>query len=420
MYVVTMGVVNKTLTLLKEEKSAEYRTGSVNVDKIVFNFSGDEWANLTKIAVFVTESGKVIDVPLIGNYCVVPSEAYITSHTDFRSVDFYYDLVVGVYGQYIDQETNQITKILPTNLVRRKVRLGSYFPGVTPSELPTAEQWQLYIDEVGSLASRAEASEAVCVALEKTIQEIYEDIKNIQANVADLEEQSSNYAQNASNYMNSAFNHSNNASNYANDAFSYSNNSSNYANNAYEYSKAASNFANNARGFSESAENYANNAQSYSQSALGYSNNAKNSALNASNYATNASLSANTASNSANSASSYANSAQAYANSSYNSAIKSSSYANNASDYMNQAESYSNQSQNYSNQAHNYSNDANTAYNNSQNIYNQIWDISAARMFAAFDVNPTNGDLIMTTVQSLGNIGFSLDTTTGDLVITLN
>lgn len=420
MYILTMGVVNKTLTLLKEERNAEYRSGSVNIDKIVFNFSGEEWENLTKIAVFITESGKVIDVPLIGNYCVVPSEVYITSHTDLRDVNFYYDMVVGIYGQYIDQETNKVTKILPTNLVRRKVRLGSYFPGVTPSELPTAEQWQIYIDEVGSLASRAEAAEEICVALEKDIKEIYDDIKEIQTNVINLEERANNSAQNASNYMNSAYDYANNASNYANNSLSYANNSSNFANSAYEHSQNASNFANNARSFSEAALNYANNSQSYSQNALGYSNNAKNSASNASNYATNASLSANNASNFANNAGIYANNAKNYANNSYNSAILSGSYANNASYYMNQSQDYSNQSQSYSNDAHNYSNSANTANNNAQNIYNQIWDISAARMFAAFDVNPINGDLIMTTVQSLGNIGFSLDTTSGDLVITLS
>lgn len=412
MYTVTMGVVNKNLTLLKEEKTAEYRSGSVNVDKIIFNFSGSDWDDLTKIAVFVTESGSVIDVPLIGNYCVVPSEAYITSHTDLRDVDFYYDMVVGVYGQTIDPETNKITKVLPTNLVRRKVRLGSYLPGVTPSDLPTAEQWQLYIDEVGQLASRAEASEEVCVELEATIQEIYKDIQDIEDNVTNLESSANNSAQNAMNYMNSASNYMNSAYNYAANSEASAIESGNYANASQQYANNAQNYMNSAREYSNNASQYASNAEGYSIDAQGYMNSAKNYASNASNYATNASHYMNNASNYANNSYNYSNYASNYANNSYNSATLSSEYANHASSYMNSA-------QNYSNLASNYSNSASAANNSAHNIYDEIWDISAARMFAAFDVNPQNGDLIMTTVQSMGNIGFSLDTN-GNLVITLN
>ncbi len=419
MYNITMGVVNKVLTLLKEEKTAEYRSGSVNVDTITFNFSGSEWDGLTKIAVFVTESGKVIDVPLIGNYCVVPSDAYITSHTDLRDVDFYYDMVVGVYGQLIDENTNEITKILPTNLVRRKVRLGSYLPGVTPSDLPTAEQWQLYIDEVGRLASRAEASEAVCVELEGIIQDIYADIKDIQENVKDLESASNNHAQNAYNYANLASDYMNNAYQYMGQSENYALNSSNFANNSYQSALNASNYANSAKQYSENAQNYSNQALGYSSNAFNYSNNSYRYSLNASNYAMNASNYANNSSNFANLASNYANNARNsannssnYANNSSNSASLSSMYASNASSYMNAASDYSNS-------AHEYSNAANVAKDDAQNIYNEIWDISAARMFAAFDVNPENGNLIMTTVQSMGNIGFSIDTK-GNLVITLN
>lgn len=418
MYVVTMGVVNKNLTLLKEEKTAEYRSGSVNIDKIVFNFSGDEWNDLTKIAVFVTETGKVIDVPLIGNYCVVPSEAYITSHTDLRDVDFYYDMVVGVYGQTIDQETNKLIKVLPTNLVRRKVRLGSYLPGVTPSDLPTAEQWQLYIDEVGRLASETEANAETCAEIEEAINTIYDDIKDIHGDVIRLESLANNSAQNASNFANNSSNYANNSFNSATNAEQFSQNASNFANNAMQSSLNAANYANNAKSYSNDAFNYANNARDYSLAALGYSNNAMLSASNASNYAANASHYSNNASNYANMASNFANNASGFANNSSNfannssnSAILSGTYANNASAYMNSA-------QNYSNQAHDYSNSANYVNNTVHDIYEQIWDISAARMFAAFDINPENGDLIMTTVQSMGNIGFSLDEN-GNLVVTL-
>ncbi len=419
MYNVTMGVVNKVLTLLKEEKTTEYRSGSVNVDTITFNFSGLEWDGLTKIAVFVTESGKVIDVPLIGNYCVVPADAYITSHTDLRDVDFYYDMVVGVYGQLIDENTNEITKILPTNLVRRKVRLGSYLPGVTPSDLPTAEQWQLYIDEVGRLASRAEASEAVCVELEGIIQDIYADIKDIQENVKSLESATNNYAQNTYNYANLANDYKNNAYESMENASNYASNAGNFANNSYQSALNASNYANNAKQYSENAQNYSNKALGYSSNAFNYSNNSYAHSMNASNYAMSASHYANNSSNFANLASNYANNARNsvnnasnYANNSSNSASLSSMYASNASSYMNAASNFSNLSKQYSD-------DANTTKNDIQNIYNEIWDISAARMFAAFDVNPKNGNLIMTTVQSMGNIGFSIDTN-GNLVITLN
>ena len=411
MYVVTMGVVNKNLTLLKEEKTAEYRSGSVNIDKIVFNFSGDEWNDLTKIAVFVTETGKVIDVPLIGNYCVVPSEAYITSHTDLRDVDFYYDMVVGVYRQTIDQETNKLIKVLPTNLVRRKVRLGSYLPGVTPSDLPTAEQWQLYIDEVGRLASQAEASAEVCAEIEEAINIIYTDIKDIHTDVERLESLANNSAQNASNFANDSSNYANNSFNSSVSAESFSRNASNFANNALQSSLNASNYANNSSNYANNSFNYSNSSKEYSLAALGYSNNAKASASNAGNYATNASHYANMASNFANNASNFANNASNFANNASNSAILSGTYANNASSYMDSA-------QNYSNQARDYSNSANSVNNSVHDIYEQIWDISAARMFAAFDVNPENGDLIMTTVQSMGNIGFSLDEN-GNLVVTL-
>ena len=405
MYVVTMGVINKNLTLLKEEKTAEYRSGSLNIDKVVFNFSGSEWEGLTKIAVFVTESGDVIDVPLIGNYCIIPREAYITSHTDFRDVDFYYDIAVGVYGQYIDSETNKITKILPTNLVRRKVRLGSYLPGVTPSDLPTAEQWQLYIDEVGRLASIAQASEAACVEIKEAIQEIYEDIQKIEDNVESLESSANNFAQNAYNYANYAGNYANNSQEYANLSQSYMNNSLNYANLANQSAINAKGYENNAKQYSENAHNSEINAWNYSNNAYNSANRANNDAINASLYANNASNYSNSAYNYSRNSSNYANSSWGYANNAYNSATLASSYANNAQSYMNSA--------------HDYSDAANNAYNNSYSIYNEIWDISAARMFAAFDVNPKNGDLIMTTVQSMGNIGFSIDAN-GNLVITLS
>ena len=196
MYITTMGVVNKKLTLLKEDVTAEYRSGSLNIDKIVFNFKGSEWENLSKIAVFVTKSLKIYEVPLIDNYCIVPMEAYLDENLDISNVDYTFDISDGLYGITIDSGTNKVEKILPTNLVKKTVRLGSYLPGEVPSGLPTAEQWEIYLDEINRLATLAsQSAEEATSALEEirslaeTISQDAEDAEKALEDIQDLQEE---------------------------------------------------------------------------------------------------------------------------------------------------------------------------------------------------------------------------------------
>lgn len=156
MFIAMMGVVNKCLTLISQKKCEEYKTGSLNVDEVHFDFNGEEWANLTKVAVFVAENGKVYDVPLVDNTCVVPYEVYKSTQLNVKNSSSISSVAIGVYGITIDNGT--IEKILPTNLVTLPLRLGSYFPGESPSPLPNVDQWQIYIQQIEDLANSASSS----------------------------------------------------------------------------------------------------------------------------------------------------------------------------------------------------------------------------------------------------------------------
>lgn len=156
MFIAMMGVVNKCLTLISQKECEQYKTGSLNLDEIHFDFNGDEWANLTKVAVFVAENGKVYDVPLVDNTCVVPYEVYKSTQLSVKNSSSVSNVAIGVYGITIDNGT--IVKILPTNLVTLPLRLGSYFPGESPSPLPDVDQWQIYIQQIEDLANSASSS----------------------------------------------------------------------------------------------------------------------------------------------------------------------------------------------------------------------------------------------------------------------
>ena len=411
MYVTTMGVVNKKLTILKEECFSDYKTGSVNVDRIIFNFSGEEWENLTKIAVFVTKSGVIKDVPLIGNYCDVPIDVYTADDIDPTNINYSFDISIGVYGQLIDEQAGTITKILPTNLVNKKVSLGAYFPGEEPSGLPTAEEWQLYIDEVGRLASAAKESADIAKEAREAIAQMQEELNELAEEMRTLEENTKGYEANAKSYMQNAESFANNAGSHANNASSYANNASAYANNASNFANVASSFANNSANYANSASQYANNSSNWANIAWGHANNASRSASNASGYAQNASYAANNASAYAQNSFNYANNAANSASQAMNASASAQSYANNAAMSASEAANSANNASGYANTSQKIKDDV-------TEIYNEIYDISAARMFAAFNVNPMNGDLIMTTVQSLGNIGFTLDEN-GNLVVEL-
>lgn len=176
MYVTTMGVLDKKLIILKEDIEDDYISGSVNVDKIVFNFSGDEWNDLEKTAVFVTESGKTINVPLIDNYCMIPIDVYSECG----------NISIGLYGMAI--ENDQIVKLLPTNLVNKTMQKGSYIPGQSPSDLPTPTQWEFYLQEIGRLASETKANEDVCKQLALDITTMKEDLEVLARSASESEE----------------------------------------------------------------------------------------------------------------------------------------------------------------------------------------------------------------------------------------
>lgn len=156
MFIAMMGVVNKCLTLISQKECEQYKTGSLNLDEVHFDFNGEEWANLTKVAVFVAENGKVYDVPLVDNTCVVPYEVYKSTQLSVKNSSSVSNVAIGVYGITIDNGT--IVKILPTNLVTLPLRLGSYFPGESPSPLPDVDQWQIYIQQIENLANSASSS----------------------------------------------------------------------------------------------------------------------------------------------------------------------------------------------------------------------------------------------------------------------
>lgn len=126
MYITTMGVINKKLTLLKQELCEDYKTGSYNIDKIVFNFSGSEWEGLSKVAVFVTSDGIIYDVPLANDECIIPPEIYKPKNLKPTELTNSFIIYVGVYGIIIEDEVAE--KIHPTNLVSMPLNIGSYFP----------------------------------------------------------------------------------------------------------------------------------------------------------------------------------------------------------------------------------------------------------------------------------------------------
>ena len=149
MYLTTMGVVNKTLTIMS--RTEKYETGSLEIDQIQFNFNGEEWEGLSKVAVFVADNGKVYEMPLLNDSCTIPYEAYISSKIGVKNIEGISSIAVGVYGILIEGDV--IQKVHPTNLVSLPLEVGSYFQGVTPSNLPTADQWQIYIQTVSDLVT---------------------------------------------------------------------------------------------------------------------------------------------------------------------------------------------------------------------------------------------------------------------------
>lgn len=144
MYKISIGVVNKKLHILKETEKDHYNSGTVNVDEIEFNFNDSEWDNLTKVATFITPSGATYNVALIDNICTVPPEVY-------KEVG---EISIGVYGYTI--ENNELIKVLPSNLVTKKIHQGAYQIGNEPGNLPTPTQWDAYIVQINGIIAQAE------------------------------------------------------------------------------------------------------------------------------------------------------------------------------------------------------------------------------------------------------------------------
>ena len=114
-------------------------SGNVNYYHCAFTFS-DEWADLTKYAVFMVED-KAYTVEIIDDACIMPKEVlYKRCH-----------VTAGVFGtngassDYIRISTNPICFF---------VNDGSYVDGETP-EQPTPDIWEIYLQKVQNAANNA-------------------------------------------------------------------------------------------------------------------------------------------------------------------------------------------------------------------------------------------------------------------------
>jgi hypothetical protein len=328
MYLTTMGVVNKNLMIISHKE--QFKTNSLEIDQVQFNFNGEEWEGLTKIAVFINDENKIFDVPLVNDSCSVPYEVYQSSKIGAKNIQGISSVAVGVYGISIEGDVAQ--KIHPTNLVSLPLGVGSYFPGVTPGNLPTVDQWEVYMQTVAEISNEANGYMLEAKAYS-------ENAKTSEDNAKASEDNASGYANDALGYKNDAANSADLASGYANDALGYKNNASGsanlasgYANDALGYKNQASGYAEEALGYKNSASDSADFASQYANSALGYKNEASDSATNAEGYASNALGYKNEASNSAELASGYASDASAYAEQALD-------YKNQAADIVSQINS---------------------------------------------------------------------------------
>lgn len=334
MYLTTMGVVNKNLMIISHKE--QFKTNSLEIDQVQFNFNGEEWEGLTKIAVFINDENKIFDVPLVNDSCSVPYEVYESSKIGAKNIQGISSVAVGVYGISIEGDVAQ--KIHPTNLVSLPLGVGSYFPGVTPSNLPTVDQWEVYMQTVAEISNEANGYMLEAKAYS-------ENAKTSEDNAKASEDSASGYANDALGYKNDAANSANLASGYANDALVYKNEASHSADLASGYSGEALNYKNQASEYANEAKGYKNNASSSANLASGYANDALGYKNQASGYAEEALGYKNSASDSATNAEGYASNALGYKNEASNSAELASGYASDASTYAEQALGYKNQAE---------------------------------------------------------------------------
>lgn len=286
MFIAMMGVVNKCLTLISQKECEQYKTGSLNLDEVHFDFNGDEWANLTKVAVFVAENGKVYDVPLVDNTCVVPYEVYKSTQLNAKNSSSVSNVAMGVYG--MTTENGTIVKILPTNLVTLPLRLGSYFPGESPSPLPNVDQWQIYIQQIEDLANNASNSAQNALISEQNAASSAQGALASAQNASSSAQEALASAQNASLSAQNALTSEQGALNSAQDALTSAQNANNSAQDALASKQSAVSSAQDALTSKQSALTSAQNAALSEQNAASSAQEALASKQSASSFAQNA------------------------------------------------------------------------------------------------------------------------------------
>lgn len=138
MFITKIAIIGKKPVILNTTEQ-DYVENSLNVDQIQFSFSGEIWADLTKVATFILQNEKIYNVPIIENACIIPQEVYST----IGEVSF------GVYG-YKSNEENVLELILPTTLINFTIEEGAYKKGIVPGTMPSSENWQLYMQQVNN------------------------------------------------------------------------------------------------------------------------------------------------------------------------------------------------------------------------------------------------------------------------------
>lgn len=136
-------VSNHTLSLVAPPS---LYSGNCNYYTCRFNFMTDDWAPLTKFAVFTNESN-AFSVLIEDNQCVIPCDVLVGNSPIFA----------GVYGTNLSED--KYTRI-STGLVYLFVADGAYKEASAPP-VPTPDLWEKYYEEVvrvGGFADRAESA----------------------------------------------------------------------------------------------------------------------------------------------------------------------------------------------------------------------------------------------------------------------
>ena len=153
-------ISNHTLSLAS---SPSLYSGNSNYYICRFDFSTDDWANLSKFAVFTCDD-KAFSSPIENNECVLPCEALIGNSPVF----------VGVYGTNFSEDN--YTRI-STGLVCLFVAEGAYKEANAPS-VPTPDVWEKYYSEIIRVGGFADRAQTAAQAAENSASSS-EDSKNL-------------------------------------------------------------------------------------------------------------------------------------------------------------------------------------------------------------------------------------------------